>query len=263
MTTGEKIANLRKENNYTQEQLAELLGVSRQSISKYESGISYPETEKLIRLGDLFDCSMDYLLKDEVEERKMMSTSVEKEEISTEEIVDSIFRRVTSISFERKSERTLFGMPLWHVGKDAKGVIAVGLKAKGIIAIGFRSVGVISIGMLSIGVFALGSVAIGLLAAGALALGAVVAGALAVGIVAVGALAVGEFTGGAVAVGHYFAYGDQAYGMFAVGETKAVGEVFESVKELSGEDKKLMITQMYQKVPKIYHWIVKVIAGLV
>lgn len=253
MTTGEKIANLRKENNYTQEQLAELLGVSRQSISKYESGISYPETEKLIRLGDLFDCSMDYLLKDEVEERKIMSTSVEKEEISTEEIVDSIFRRVTSISFERKSERTLFGMPLWHVGKDAKGVIAVGLKAKGIIAIGFRSVGVISIGMLSIGIFALGSVAIGLLAAGALA----------VGIVAVGALAVGEFAGGAVAVGHYFAYGDQAYGMFAVGETKAVGEVFESVKELSGEDKKLMITQMYQKVPKIYHWIVKVIAGLV
>ncbi len=263
MTTGEKIANLRKENNYTQEQLAELLGVSRQSISKYESGISYPETEKLIRLGDLFDCSMDYLLKDEVEERRPMSTSVEREEVSTEEIVDSIFRRVTSISLERKSERTLFGMPLWHVGKDAKGVIAVGLKAKGIIAIGFRSVGVISIGMLSIGVFALGSVAIGLFAAGALALGAVVAGAMAVGIVAVGALAVGEFVGGAVAIGHYFAYGDQAYAMFAVGETKAVGDVFESVKELSGEEKKLMVTQMYQKVPKIYHWIVKVIAELV
>lgn len=65
MTTGEKICKLRKENNYTQEQLAELLSVSRQSISKYESGLAYPEMEKLIRLGELFHCSMDYLLKDE------------------------------------------------------------------------------------------------------------------------------------------------------------------------------------------------------
>lgn len=41
MTTGEKLAKLRRENNYTQEQLAELLGVSRQSISKWESGVSH------------------------------------------------------------------------------------------------------------------------------------------------------------------------------------------------------------------------------
>ena len=68
MTTGEKIAKLRKENNYTQEQLAELLGVSRQSISKYESGIVYPETEKLIRLSELFGCTVDYLLKDYLEQ---------------------------------------------------------------------------------------------------------------------------------------------------------------------------------------------------
>ncbi len=41
MTIGEKIAKLRKENNYTQEQLADLLGVSRQSISKWESEVSH------------------------------------------------------------------------------------------------------------------------------------------------------------------------------------------------------------------------------
>ena len=263
MTTGEKIAKLRKENNYTQEQLAEVLGVSRQSISKYESGISYPETEKLIRLGDLFQCSLDYLLRDDVEERNPMSTAVEKEEIPTEEIVDSIFRRVASLSFEKKSKRTLFGMPLWHVGKDAIAVIAVGLKAKGIIAIGFRSVGVISVGMLSIGVLALGSCAIGLLAAGALALGGVAAGAMAVGIVAVGAVAVGEFAGGALAIGHYFAYGEHANAMFAIGETKANGSIFEIVGDLTSSDKKVLIKEMYQRVPRIYHWIVKVLAGLV
>lgn len=45
MTLGDKISRLRKENNYTQEQLANLLGVSRQAISKWESDITYPETE--------------------------------------------------------------------------------------------------------------------------------------------------------------------------------------------------------------------------
>ena len=66
MTLGEKLSKLRKENNITQEQLADTLGVSRQSVSKWESDLAYPETEKLIRLGDLFKCSLDYLLKDEV-----------------------------------------------------------------------------------------------------------------------------------------------------------------------------------------------------
>ena len=69
MTFGEKLSNLRREKNYTQEQLAEILGVSRQSISKWESDIAYPETDKLIALGKLLECSMDYLLKEEVTEK--------------------------------------------------------------------------------------------------------------------------------------------------------------------------------------------------
>lgn len=47
-----------------QEQLAGILGVSRQAISKWKSNITYPETDKLIRMSELFDCSLDYLLKD-------------------------------------------------------------------------------------------------------------------------------------------------------------------------------------------------------
>lgn len=54
MTFGERLARKRKENNFTQEQLAEVLGVSRQSISKWESDLTYPETEKLLRLCQLF-----------------------------------------------------------------------------------------------------------------------------------------------------------------------------------------------------------------
>ena len=64
MTTGEKIAALRKGNNITQEQLAELLGVTRQSVSRWEMDLAFPETEKLIRLSKLFSCSIDYLLSE-------------------------------------------------------------------------------------------------------------------------------------------------------------------------------------------------------
>ena len=76
MTLGEKIAKQRKELNYTQEQLADILGVSRQSISKWESDIAYPETEKLIELGKIFDCSMDYLLKEDVMEKDGAQNSI-------------------------------------------------------------------------------------------------------------------------------------------------------------------------------------------
>ena len=76
MTLGEKIVKQRKELNYTQEQLADILGVSRQSISKWESDITYPETEKLIELGKIFDCSMDYLLKEDVMEKDGAQTSI-------------------------------------------------------------------------------------------------------------------------------------------------------------------------------------------
>lgn len=64
MTLGDKLSKLRKEKNYTQEQLADILGVSRQSVSKWESDNAYPETDKLIRISELFGCSLDYLLKE-------------------------------------------------------------------------------------------------------------------------------------------------------------------------------------------------------
>ncbi len=67
MTIGEKLAKLRKEQNLTQEQFAEILKVSRQSVSKWELNTTYPETEKLIKISKIFDCSLDYLLKDEIE----------------------------------------------------------------------------------------------------------------------------------------------------------------------------------------------------
>ena len=68
MTTGEKLAVLRKKKNLTQEQLAEILGVSRQSVSRWEMDVAFPETEKLIKLGKILDCSIDYLLNADTQE---------------------------------------------------------------------------------------------------------------------------------------------------------------------------------------------------
>lgn len=101
MTIGEKITKQRKELNYTQEQLAGILGVSRQSISKWESDIAYPETDKLIELGKLFDCSMDYLLKDEVTEKSGVTTS------GLTDKVEEISRKVMTDANKGKAKRVL------------------------------------------------------------------------------------------------------------------------------------------------------------
>lgn len=68
MSFGENLQYLRKRENITQEQLAERLEVSRQTISKWESGASYPEMEKLLFLCEMFDSNMDTLLRGNVEE---------------------------------------------------------------------------------------------------------------------------------------------------------------------------------------------------
>lgn len=67
MILAEKIALLRKKRGWSQEELAAQLGISRQSVSKWESAASIPELDKILKLGELFGVSTDYLLKDEME----------------------------------------------------------------------------------------------------------------------------------------------------------------------------------------------------
>jgi len=67
MILAEKIVKLRKQAGWSQEELAEKMNVSRQSVSKWEGTNSIPDLNKIIRLADLFDVSTDYLLKENVE----------------------------------------------------------------------------------------------------------------------------------------------------------------------------------------------------
>lgn len=65
MILAEKIAYLRKQKEWSQEELAAQLDISRQSVSKWESGASIPELDKIIGMSHIFDVSTDFLLKDE------------------------------------------------------------------------------------------------------------------------------------------------------------------------------------------------------
>ncbi|MBQ7012557.1 MAG: helix-turn-helix transcriptional regulator [Oscillospiraceae bacterium] len=65
MTFGERLYELRKKSGLSQEQLAEKLEVSRQSISKWESDKAYPEMTRLLFMSDYFGVSLDYLMRGE------------------------------------------------------------------------------------------------------------------------------------------------------------------------------------------------------
>ena len=70
MELGKRIAEIRKEHSLTQEGLAEICSVTRQTISNWENGKSYPDLETLVLISDTFDVSLDVMLKGD---RKMVS----------------------------------------------------------------------------------------------------------------------------------------------------------------------------------------------
>ena len=77
----EKLLTLRKANNLTQEQLAEKLEISRQSVSKWESGQATPELEKIVTLSAIFNVTTDYLLKSsEIDDLSVKTEILEKQQ---------------------------------------------------------------------------------------------------------------------------------------------------------------------------------------
>ncbi|MBR2042659.1 MAG: helix-turn-helix transcriptional regulator [Oscillospiraceae bacterium] len=86
MILADKIIELRKKAGYSQEELAEKMGVSRQSVSKWEGALSIPDLDKILLMSEIFGVSTDYLLKDELGDE----IPAPKEEIS-----ESHFRKVS------------------------------------------------------------------------------------------------------------------------------------------------------------------------
>ena len=73
-----KLQKIRKDNNITQEGLADKLNVSRQAVSKWESGSAYPDTEKLIQISKIFNVSLDDLINDNVDIDKNKNEKMKK-----------------------------------------------------------------------------------------------------------------------------------------------------------------------------------------
>ena len=80
MILADKIIYLRKKCGWSQEELAEKLGVSRQSVSKWEGAQSIPDLDKILMMSNIFSVSTDYLLKDEIEEAEFSDSADDDEE---------------------------------------------------------------------------------------------------------------------------------------------------------------------------------------
>ena len=101
---GSKIKAARLEKKLTQEQVAELLGVSRQTISNWENEKSYPDIISVIKMSDCYEVSLDYLLKGE----QTMKTYYEYLEESTNVVKSNTSYKATSYKLLRyQSERYL------------------------------------------------------------------------------------------------------------------------------------------------------------
>lgn len=105
---GENLQFYRKQKNMTQEQLAEKLEVSRQTISKWESGASYPEMEKILQLCDLFSCSMDILMRKNAAELEMEDS--EGYELHMEKRRKNLTIGVTLLVLDVALNQLLFGL---------------------------------------------------------------------------------------------------------------------------------------------------------
>lgn len=221
-TFSEKLLELRRKEGLSQEQLADRLGVTRQSVSKWESGTAVPELTKLVALSDLFSVSVDYLVKDRLEdpERPVPAPSAAKLEAQVDEI-SSYFR-----GYAYDSKTRILGLPLVSVRFRLYGPTRIRDTARGIIAIGNIAVGIFSIGIINAGLFSLGIISAGLLSIGCLAFGLAALGPVAIGLLAFGPVALGLwYAGGVAALGGKIAVGVAAVGDTAVGYDAAGNHV--------------------------------------
>jgi len=100
MEFNNKLYELRKQKGFSQEELANRLNVSRQTISKWEVGESTPDMEKLVAISDLFEVSLDELVKGE--EPKLAEPS---EQIVKSELYSDIKEQVLTVDNKKKAKK--------------------------------------------------------------------------------------------------------------------------------------------------------------
>ncbi len=103
----DKLPKQRKNNNFSQEQLADKLGVSRQAVSKWESGVSYPDMDKIIQICKILNCSLEDLLDDGVIKDSKKDEQETKININTYiqdflSFITKTYNMFTSMTFKEK-----------------------------------------------------------------------------------------------------------------------------------------------------------------
>lgn len=258
MAFSDQLTAYRKQAGLSQEQLGEQIGVSRQTVSKWEQGLTTPELDKLIALSRVFDVSIDRLVDNPMRPDTDPDPAPQPESPPAGGAGRWRVGWNPWWEYEYKSERTLWGLPLVHIhfGRgfhQATGIIAIGTAARGIVAVGGFAAGVVAFGGLSAGLISLGGLAVGLLFAfGGIAVGAVAFGAVALGYLAWGAAAIGEYAIGAAALGRQIALGESASALVAIGD-KVSGSVTLSPREgLTAEE---IRTAIESALPGTWEWI--------
>ena len=204
-----RLYELRKKAGLSQEGLADLLGVTRQAVQKWEAGSSRPDMDNLAALARYFNVTLDYLVTGREPEPYA-------QEVPTTIINHNYYPRW---HYEYKSQRTLFGLPLVHVRLGDRGFGV----AKGIFAVGNVAVGLFALGGISLGLFSLGGMSVGGIAIGACAVGLAALGGGAIGLLSVGGGSFGAYAVGGGAVGTQIAIGGSASAPLAIGSQAASG----------------------------------------
>ena len=237
----------------SQEDLGEILGVSRQAVQKWEAGTASPDMKNLIAISHYFETSLDSLLKEEL---SLGETSPESSPTSEAHPYPRPY------DYEYKSERTLFGLPLVHINfgygpRRAKGILAIGRVATGIIAIGGLCCGLFSLGGLCLGLFGVGGFSLGGLVIGGVAAGIAAIGGISAGVLAIGGVALGVYAMGGVAIASKIAMGNVARGYLAIG--KDVYGARLATGALSPHEVRTIIMQEYPNIWEPLAWLFSIL----
>lgn len=219
----DRLFDLRRQAGLSQEDLANLLGLTRQAVQKWEAGTSRPDMDNLTALANYFHVSLDYLVMGlEAATPPPPECEPALPPQSTTTVIHHHYQE--GWHYEYKSRRTLFGLPLVHVNighKDhwARGIVAIGNIATGFVALGGISAGLLSLGGVSFGLLlALGAVTLGGMSIGGVALGILAWGGIALGWLAVGGCAVGVYAAGGLATASQVAVGSISAAPLAIGQ---------------------------------------------
>lgn len=127
MSIGERIIELRKEKNLSQQQLAQALDVSRQAVSKWENDLASPDTLKLIHLADILETEVEFLatgVKPVYESPPIVVNIVKNPETSSEKVIEKIVEHVVKTPVIQKVYRTKYlRNPIEYIITGAAGLV--------------------------------------------------------------------------------------------------------------------------------------------